>query len=229
VAELTCKTCGGAFSLPAAVLAKYPGWTPSVCLPCRDRARRDGPDGPDGTRGKPEARGHGKRAGRSVTAARTLTPQEVLDRFTEGPETGVFTDGGASPNPGPGGWGLVWVDRGQIRAEASGTESHTTNNRMELTALIEAFRLLPAGEELTVHSDSELCVRTINEWAPKWERAGWKRKTGPIQNLDLVQELLALSRGHPGCRLLWVRAHSGWLWNEYADALASAAIARARS
>ena len=103
-----------------------------------------------------------------------------------------------------------------------GKQPDTTNNRMELTALIEAMRLLRTDSDATVYTDSQLCVSTINEWAAAWERRGWKRKTGPIKNLDLVQELYALAGERPGVTLAWVPAHSGYRWNEYADSLASA-------
>ena len=117
---------------------------------------------------------------------------------------------------------MVWVEDGEIVAEAHGHEAHTTNNRMELTALIEAYRTLPEDAAVTVHSDSRLCIDTITKWAPGWERKGWKRKGDPLKNLDLVKELLALYRAHPECRLVWIAAHSGDRWNEYADSLATA-------
>jgi len=151
-----------------------------------------------------------------------LTPEEVLARYSGGPDTGIFTDGSCDPNPGPGGWGLVWVEAGQIREERNGREADTTNNRMELRALIEALELLAEDARVTVYSDSQLCVKTVNEWAAGWERRGWKRKSGPIKNLDLVQRLWALAQAHPGVEFKWIKAHDGSLWNEYADALASA-------
>ncbi len=152
----------------------------------------------------------------------TLTPQEVLARYREGPRSGVFTDGSCEGNPGPGGWGVVWVEDDRIVAERSGTDPATTNNRMELTALITAYRLLPEDAKITVYTDSQLCVNTINEWAAGWEKRGWRRKGGPIKNLELVQELYALAGAHPSVELRWIRAHDGTRWNEYADALASA-------
>jgi len=155
-----------------------------------------------------------------------LTPEQVLARHRDGPDTGVFTDGSCEPNPGPGGWGWVWVDRGEIVAQGSGAHPDTTNNRMELTALIEAYRALPEDAQVVVHSDSQLCVNTINEWAAGWERRGWKRKGGEIKNLDLVKQLYALAGAHPGVRLEWIKAHDGSRWNEYADALASSAPRR---
>jgi len=150
-----------------------------------------------------------------------LTPDEVLARYSAGPDTGIFTDGSCDPNPGPGGWGLVWVEAGQIREERNGHAADTTNNRMELQALIEAMGLLAEDAKVEVFSDSQLCVKTVNEWAAGWEKRGWKRKTGPIKNLDLVQELWALAQARPGVKFKWIKAHDGSRWNEYADALAS--------
>jgi ribonuclease HI len=150
-----------------------------------------------------------------------LTPDEVLARYKDGPRSGVFTDGSCEGNPGPGGWGVVWVEDDRIVDSRSGADPQTTNNRMELRALIEAFRLLPADSGATVYSDSQLCVKTVNEWAAGWAARGWRRKTGPIANLELVQELYALARAHPKVRLAWIAAHDGSRWNEYADALAT--------
>lgn len=162
------------------------------------------------------------RRGRS----RVLSPEEVLETYFEGPETGVFTDGSCEGNPGPGGWGYVWVEKGEILAQDSGAGGRTTNNRMELTALIEAYKVLPEDRALDMWSDSQLCVKTVNEWAAGWEARGWKRKSGPIANLELVQELWRLAKRHPKVRLRWIRAHDGSRWNEYADALASAYMRR---
>ncbi|HYB12570.1 MAG TPA: ribonuclease H [Myxococcota bacterium] len=158
---------------------------------------------------------------RTMRAA-ALSPEEVLARFHGGPRSGLFTDGSCEGNPGPGGWAAVWVEEDVIRAQKSGFEPETTNNRMELTGLIEAFRMLPEDAEVTVYSDSELCVKTINEWAAAWEARGWRRKGGEIKNLALVKTLYALAQAHPNTRLRWIRAHDGSRWNEYVDALASA-------
>jgi len=149
------------------------------------------------------------------------SPSEVLSLFTSGPKTGVFTDGSCEGNPGPGGWGFVWVEDDVIRAEQCGYEPATTNNRMELSGLIAAYKALPHDAAITVFTDSQLCVSTINEWARGWEARGWRRKTGPIANLELVQELYALAKAHPLVQLRWIKAHDGSRWNEYADALAS--------
>ena len=153
---------------------------------------------------------------------RLLSPDEVLERYQGGPTTGVFTDGSCEGNPGPGGWGLVWVKDDRIVEERSGLDASTTNNRMELLALINAYELLPEDATLSVYSDSQLCVKTVNEWAAGWEKRGWRRKSGPIANLELVKRLYALAGTHPNVVLQWIKAHDGSKWNEYADALASA-------
>ncbi len=152
----------------------------------------------------------------------TYTLKEVLEKFTQGPDTGIFTDGSARPNPGPGGWGMVFVQKGEVISQKHGHHPDTTNNRMELTALIEAFKHAPKDAVLDVYTDSELCVNTINIWAKNWEARGWKKKSGPIKNLELVQELYHLQQEKPGIKLQWIKAHNGWLWNEYADSLSTA-------
>ncbi len=150
-----------------------------------------------------------------------MAPAEVLERYTDGPLDGVFTDGGAVPNPGPGGWGSVYVEGNEVVAERHGHDPDTTNNRMELTALIEGAALVPAGREVTVYSDSRLAVSTLTEWAAGWERRGWRRKSGPVENLDLVRKAYETYRSRPELKLEWIRGHSGLRWNEYADALAN--------
>ena len=150
-----------------------------------------------------------------------LTCAQVLERYTDGPKEGLFADGSSRPNPGPGGWGVVAVYNDEVVAERHGADPDTTNNRMELRALIEAYALLEPSSEAVIYTDSQLCVNTINEWAQGWEKRGWKRKGGPIKNLDLVQALYALAQEKPQIELRWIRAHDGARWNEYADALAA--------
>lgn len=139
------------------------------------------------------------------------------------PQDGVFTDGSATPNPGPGGWGAVYVISGAIVGERCGAHPDTTNNRMELTALLESLALVPVGTPAVLHSDSQLAVRTVNEWAPAWEARGWRRARGPVENLDLVRALVEGLRGRPELEVRWIRAHVGHRWNEYADRLAARA------
>ncbi len=143
-------------------------------------------------------------------------------RFGGGPESGVFTDGSSSGNPGPGGWGAVYVREGEIVAERHGAEPQTTNNRMELTAMIEGLSLLSPQDAVDVYSDSQLVVNTLTQWAAGWEARGWRRKGGAVKNLELVQRAYALVKERPKARIHWIRAHDGALWNEYADALATA-------
>jgi ribonuclease HI len=159
-----------------------------------------------------------------------VTPEDAIRLYTAGPKRGVFTDGSCEGNPGPGGWSAVWVEDDRVVEERCGDATDTTNNRMELTAMIEGLRMLAPDAETTLYSDSNLCVQTVNEWAAGWEKRGWKRKTGPIANLELVKELYALKKQRPKVTIRWIKAHDGSRWNEYADALAAqeAAAASAR-
>jgi ribonuclease HI len=218
-----CQSCGKSFAVPQKTLDKYPAWHPKNCPRCHSAT-------------KPAARGPAGRGGRRqpLRVARALAPRspaapervltlsEVLATYSDGPATGVFTDGAAHPNPGPGGWGAVFVIDNAIIAEARGAEPQTTNNRMELTALLAGYGMVPPGTAAVVMTDSQLCVDTINSWAADWERNGWKRRRGAIKNLDLVQELYRLAKARPEIELRWIKSHNGYRWNEYADALASA-------
>lgn len=152
----------------------------------------------------------------------SYTLSEVLSNFSGGPQTGIFTDGSARPNPGPGGWGLVWVEEGKIIKEERGASPDTTNNRMELTGLITALKLIPPDKKITIYTDSELCVKTANIWAASWKAKGWKKSSGPIKNLEMVQEMYSLKLDRPLVTIEWIKAHNGWLWNEYADSLSTA-------
>ena len=87
--------------------------------------------------------------------------------------------------------------------------------------MIEALSMLPADADIDVYSDSKLVVNTLNKWAAGWEGRGWRRKTGSIKNLDLVQRAYALLKDRPNVRINWVKGHNGSRWNEYADALAT--------
>jgi ribonuclease HI len=115
----------------------------------------------------------------------------------------------------------VYVVDGEIIAEAHGHDPDTTNNRMELTAVIEATKLVPEGTPAIVYADSKLTINTVTEWAAGWEQRGWKRKGGPVENLDLVKSAYYAYRRRPELQVEWIAAHSGHRWNEYADALAN--------
>ena len=171
---------------------------------------------------RPNDRAPSRVTSRSVTPRPvTRTTDEVLERFRDGPQDGVFTDGSCSGNPGPGGWGAVLVRDGALIDERWGDDPDTTNNRMELRAMIEGLRMLPADATCTLYSDSNLCVQTANEWAAGWERRGWRRKGGAIANLELVKELWEEKQAHPRVTIRWIKAHDGSRWNEYADVLAT--------
>ena len=115
----------------------------------------------------------------------------------------------------------MYVVDGELIAEASGGEAHSTNNRMELEAIIAGIELAPEGESVTVYSDSSYVVNTITEWAKGWEQRGWKRKSGPVENLDLIKRAYYAARRRPELSFQWIRAHSGYRWNEYVDALSN--------
>jgi ribonuclease HI len=204
-------------------LARYPGWTPKKCLRCKKNL--EGAGAASGGTHARTARGSGAarpKGSASMTRELDLPVAEVLRRFHDGPKTGVFTDGAANPNPGPGGWGAVFVIDDVIQCESYGDEPHTTNNRMELLALRAAIALVPANTAATLYTDSRLCVNTFTTWAKGWKARGWKRKDGEIKNLELVQEIYELFTRRPELKLQWIAAHSGNRWNEYADALATA-------
>lgn len=208
----TCETCGKEFDLRQDVLDRYPGWTPKQCLDCLNVARS-----------RSDGQAQSDRPSPSATKRRDMTTSEVLDTFEGGPSTGVFTDGASEGNPGPGGWGAVLVVDDEIVAEKYGSDAHTTNNRMELTALIAGLEMIPRDQAVDVYTDSQLVVNIINEWAEGWKARGWKKKSaGPIANLELVKEAYRLAKERPEVNIRWIAAHSGNRWNEYADALATA-------
>ncbi|MFZ4578457.1 MAG: ribonuclease H family protein [Myxococcota bacterium] len=223
MAEFQCAECGKPFQIGDETLTRFPGWAPRFCMQHRKARTTDTAKPRAGTSGRPAAKTAQRFAsgGGSTHGEGDLTPAEVLERYTAGPQDGIFTDGGARPNPGAGGWGFVHVETGRIVAEGHGGEPHTTNNRMELTALIQALGQLPLDSRVTVYSDSDLCVKTLTIWAKGWRARGWRRKEGEIKNLDLVQQAFALVEARPGVRLQWIKAHDGSRWNEYADALAT--------
>lgn len=129
-----------------------------------------------------------------------------------------YTDGSASPNPGPGGFAVIKNGQPHI---LGGEEGDTTNIRMEGKALVAAMKD-SAGEEATIYTDSEFWINVITKWAPGWEAKGWKKKGGEIKNLDLVQEAYQLHR-NSRAKLVWVRGHEGDEGNELADEWANKA------
>jgi ribonuclease HI len=135
----------------------------------------------------------------------------------------VFTDGACKGNPGPGGWG-AWLHWAGREKELFGGEPHTTNNRMELTAVIRALQALKRPSRVRLHTDSQYVKNGITVWIRDWRKRGWRtadRK--PVKNEDLWRELDELASRHE-VKWVWVRGHSGHQGNERADALANRGV-----
>ena len=132
----------------------------------------------------------------------------------------IFTDGACKGNPGPGGWGAV-LRMGGHEKELAGHAPATTNNRMELTAVIEALRALKSPCEVSLHTDSRYVIDGITKWIFGWQKNGWKSASKkPVLNVDLWQALLEAKRDHK-VSWIWVKGHAGHPENERADKLAS--------
>ena len=132
----------------------------------------------------------------------------------------IFTDGACKGNPGPGGWGVV-LRMGHHEKDISGHDPATTNNRMELTAVIRALGALKQPCEVHLHTDSRYVIDGITRWIFGWQKNGWKNsQKKPVLNADLWQELIAAVRPHK-IQWIWVKGHDGHPENERADKLAS--------
>lgn len=138
----------------------------------------------------------------------------------------IYTDGACSGNPGPGGWGAVLLS-GTHRKEISGGDPQTTNNRMELTAAIEALKALNFHSKVDLFTDSTYVKKGITEWIVNWKKNNWKRRSGrrflPVKNSDLWRELDRLVAEHD-ITFHWVEGHAGDEENERCDELARGAI-----
>ena len=132
----------------------------------------------------------------------------------------IYTDGACSGNPGKGGWGAVLVYNGTEK-EMSGFEAETTNNRMELTAVIEALKALKKECDITIYTDSRYVMEGVQEWMPNWKLNGWKttNKKSPVKNVELWQILDSLLSKHK-IKWVWVKGHNGHPENERVDKLA---------
>ncbi|HET6585767.1 MAG TPA: ribonuclease HI, partial [Nannocystaceae bacterium] len=139
----------------------------------------------------------------------------------------LFTDGACSGNPGPGGWAFLLVHPATgKRLERSGGERETTNNRMEMQACIEALSAIQlASTAILVRTDSQYLIKCCSLWLPGWKARGWRRKDGPLANIELLEQLDELQTRHR-VRWEWVRGHAGDRGNEHADRLANAAMDR---
>ena len=140
----------------------------------------------------------------------------------------IYTDGGCSGNPGPGGWAYVIIRDGVLISEKCGAEKQTTNNRMELQAVIAALEALSPDEErggkIVVYTDSQYVQKGISIWLPEWEKKGWiTSDKKPVKNKELWQRLEALA-GLFSVTWVWVKGHAGNKYNERCDELTRIAI-----
>ena len=200
-----------------AALPDLPPTSPSPPEPIKPAASASPPDGGGGDKLMPSLPFDAQLAATLASVAQ--------QHANSGPQDGIFCDGSCSPNPGPGGWGVVAVKYASIEWTAHNgvTTGETTNNRMELSAIIAALERLPFDTQRTIYSDSNLCVRSLNEWAPGWEKKGWRKANGKkVENEDLVRQAYGLYRSRPNVKLVWLKGHAGGTWNEVADALAGA-------
>jgi ribonuclease HI len=141
----------------------------------------------------------------------------------------IYTDGACKGNPGPGGWGVLMRSTDGSVKELSGGERETTNNRMEMMAVIQALSALKRPCEVTLHLDSQYVLKGITEWLAGWKAKGWKTAAKqPVKNVDLWQQLdqLVSQAGHR-IDWRWVKGHAGDPGNERADALANLGVVQA--
>ena len=132
----------------------------------------------------------------------------------------IFTDGACKGNPGPGGWGAV-IRYGKHEKEISGGDPDTTNNRMELSATIQALKILIEPCKVKLHTDSRYVIDGITKWIHGWQRNGWKNASKqPVSNIDLWHDLIEATARHQ-VEWIWVKGHNGHPENERADQLAS--------
>ena len=193
-----CRDCGRPFTLAAETLELFPGWLPQRCLACLGQKKPSTP---------------------------LVTPGEALTSYSEGPDSGIFVHGSCEPNPGSGAWAAVRVVSGAVLTETTDREPATTSSRMELVAVIQGLRLALPRERVSLYTNSEVAAATLRDWAPAWQRNGWRR--GPrrerIANLDLVQEAFAAYQGRPNAEVLWLKAADA-RWIHYSRAVSRAQL-----
>jgi len=210
--ETSCRSSGRAQA--------YSGSASGCCRHPRDGGRRSLQSSNDNKCNDGSSSDHSS-SGSIIATDAWEEARRTHGRGTQGAANGYLHRRLVHPQPWPGGWGIVAVRDGKVLWSDRGEERETTNNRMELSAIVFALRRIGEDEGGIIYTDSNLCVRTLTEWAPRWERNNWTRAQGEqIKNLDLVQEALTLARARPGVEFKWLRAHAGSTWNEYADILA---------
>lgn len=139
----------------------------------------------------------------------------------------IFTDGACKGNPGPGGWGVI-LRMGRHEKEMSGSDPDTTNNRMEMTAVIRGLKALIEPCEVTIYTDSKYVIDGITKWVHGWKRNGWVNASKqPVRNADLWHDLIEVTQRHQ-IAWQWVKGHDGHVENERVDKLASDAALAAR-
>ncbi len=155
-----------------------------------------------------------------------MSDQSSAGNAISGAEVRIYSDGACKGNPGPGGWGAILKWNGRER-EIFGGEANTTNNRMELMAVISALEVLSRPCRIEVYTDSQYVQKGIAEWVANWKRRGWKTADKkPVKNVDLWMRLDSLASGH-SVTWHWVRGHDGHPENERADELANRGVANA--
>jgi len=135
----------------------------------------------------------------------------------------IYTDGSCDPNPGPGGWAALIIKNGEEKM-IHGSEDHSTNNRMELTAALEAMQSINHGSKIRIHTDSQYLKKGVTEWMANWKARNWKRKGGKLANVDLWKRLSEEIEGRE-IEWKWVKAHAGNPYNTRVD-MKARAIAR---
>lgn len=153
-----------------------------------------------------------------MTSQPPITPATSVATSEIKPVVDIFTDGGSSPNPGAGAWAALLRYNG-VEKEISGYVAETTNNRMELSAALEALRSLTKPAQVRLHTDSQYLQKGMQTWIKGWVMRGWKTADKkPVLNADIWQALLSESKRH-SIEWIWVRGHNGHVENERVDAL----------
>lgn len=142
--------------------------------------------------------------------------------MSDAPVIKIYSDGACWGNPGPGGWAAILITPGHSK-EINGAERQTTNNRMEITAALQALKALNKPSVVQIYTDSSYLVNAATAWLPGWKARGWKRKDGVLLNADLWKDLDYEMAKHQ-VKWTWVKGHAGNRYNERADELANEAI-----
>ena len=138
----------------------------------------------------------------------------------------IYTDGSCDPNPGPGGWAAIIMD-GKVKKILKGYSAESTNNRMELTAALEALKQVDVSKPVRIYTDSQYLQKGVEEWLSNWKARNWKRKGGALANIDLWKEI-SEEIAHRKIVWRWIKGHAGNPYNEQADRIAKQIIVSKR-